>query len=106
MSVAVPLAAADRDGPVPLHLDRVTHVVRGVQHTAVVEAEERRAVLVRVLVVGVHRQALREPPADFELHRVVVAERAAVGDGDGIHRPDSRQRSWLGSPLRSRSFDA
>ena len=92
-----PLAAADREGPVPLRLDRMTHVVVGIQHTAVMEAEERRAVLARVLVIGVDARTLREPPADLELQRVVVAGRAAVADIDVIHvRIHDKEIGWVG----------
>ena len=80
-------AAADRDAPVPLHLDRVPHVGGRVHHAAVVQAEERRAALERVLVAAVDLEAARQPAPQLDLQRVVVAERLAVVDVARRRRP-------------------
>ena len=86
MFAAEPLAAADRDRPVPLRLDRVADVRRWrSMRAAVAEAVERRSALERVLIVDVRLQSLRQPAAQLDLQRVVVAEGAAVGHVDVVH---------------------
>ena len=71
--------------PVGLELDRVTdRRVAGDgdigPRTAEAEAIELRAALERVLIVHVRGETVRQAPAQLELQRVVLAERAAVGD--------------------------
>ena len=65
-------------------LMRVTEagVASGLDVRPIVEAEERRAFLERVLIAAVERQAVREAAAQLDLQRVIDAERAAVSDAD------------------------
>ena len=70
--------------PVPLGLDRVAHVRDGIHHAPVVEPAKRRGPFERVLVASVDGESVRQPPAQLDLERVVVAVGAAVGDVDRV----------------------
>ncbi len=102
---AEPLAAAERQHPVRLELERVAD--RGVAghrdvgpRAAEAEAVELRSALERVLIVQVRGEALRQAAPQLELQRVVLAERAAVGHVGVVHvRVDDEEVRRVSSRL-------
>ena len=78
------LAAADGNRPVPLRLQRMTHVPLIDHRPPEAETIECRSPLDGVLVIHVRREPLRKPAPQLELQRVVVAISPAVGDVDVV----------------------